>query len=356
MYKRKNITLDSAFKFNQLNKEEHFLREIKQLTNFHLSNCEAYKKIFRKIEIKLNSVNNINQVPFLPVNIFKSFDLMSIDRKDVFKTLISSGTSNSQPSKIYLDKTNSANQIKALSKIGAHYLGNKRIPMLIFDAEKTLKDKISFSARAAAILGFSVFSSEQIFALNNDMSINISTVRNFLKKNLKKNYFLFGFTFIIWEKLFKELKKVDPKIKFKNGILIHGGGWKKMEKLKVNNTFFKKKLKKLFEIKKIHNYYGMVEQTGSIFFECDKCNYFNTHNFSEIIIRNNAFQVAKNNTPGIIQLLSILPSSYPGHSLLTEDLGVIDDRNSCNCSKLGKRFRVIGRVKQAELRGCSDVA
>ena len=76
-----------------------------------------------------------------------------------------------------------------------------------------------------------------------------------------------------------------------------------MEKLKVNNTFFKKKLKKLFEIKKIHNYYGMVEQTGSIFFECDKCNYFNTHNFSEIIIRNNAFQVAKNNTPGIIQLL-----------------------------------------------------
>lgn len=355
MHKRENITLDSAFKFDQSKKEEYFLQEIKQLTNFHLSNCDSYKKIFRKIDIKLNSVNNINQVPFLPVNIFKSFDLMSINKKNVFKILVSSGTSNSKPSKIYLDKTNSANQIKALSKIGAFYLGNKRIPMLIFDAKKTLKDKISFSARAAAILGFSVFSNEQTFALNDDMSINISAVRTFLKKNSKKNYFLFGFTFIIWEKLFKELKKIDSKIKFKNGILIHGGGWKKMEKLKVNNIFFKKELKKLFDIKKIHNYYGMVEQTGSIFFECDKCNYFNTHNFSEIIIRNNEFQVVKNNTLGIIQLLSILPSSYPGHSLLTEDLGIIDDRNSCSCSKLGKRFRVIGRVKQAELRGCSDV-
>ena len=333
MHKRENIIFDSAFKFNQSKKEEYFLKEIKKLTNFHLSNCVSYKKIFKKINLKLNLVNDINQVPFLPVNIFKLFDLMSINKKDIFKTIVSSGTSNNQPSKIYLDKTNSANQIKALSKIGAHYLGNKRIPMLIFDTEKTLKDKISFSARTAAILGFSVFSSEQTFALNNDMSINISAIRNFLKKNSKKNYFLFGFTFLIWEKLFKEIKKLDAKIKFKNGILIHGGGWKKMEKLKVTNIFFKKQLKKLFDIKKIHNYYGMVEQTGSIFFECDKCNYFNTHNFSEIIIRNKEFQVVKNNTPGIIQLLSILPSSYPGHSLLTEDLGIIDDRNSCNCSK-----------------------
>ena len=63
----------------------------------------------------------------------------------------------------------------------------------------------------------------------------------------------------------------------------------------------------------------------------------------------------KNNKSGIIQLLSILPSSYPGHNLITEDLGFIYDKQDCECYVLGKRFRVIGRVKKAELRGCSDV-
>ena len=57
---------------------------------------------------------------------------------------------------------------------------------------------------------------------------------------------------------------------------------------------------------------------------------------------------------GFIQLISLLPSSYPGHSILTEDLGEIVN-NSCECSSLGKKFKVHGRIKKAEIRGCSDI-
>ena len=53
-------------------------------------------------------------------------------------------------------------------------------------------------------------------------------------------------------------------------------------------------------------------------------------------------------------MVSLLPKSYPGHSLLTEDLGVIESVRKSG-RFIGKGLRVIGRVKKAELRGCSDV-
>ena len=49
-----------------------------------------------------------------------------------------------------------------------------------------------------------------------------------------------------------------------------------------------------------------------------------------------------------------LPRSYPGHSLLTEDLGVLLGEDDCPCGRKGKYFKVTGRVPRAEVRGCSD--
>ena len=74
-------------------------------------------------------------------------------------------------------------------------------------------------------------------------------------------------------------------------------------------------------------------------------------------MRKKNFDLAKKNEKGLLQLFSVLPSSYPGHNILTEDIGKIVDNNDCSvCSKLDiKNFKVYGRVKQSEIRGCSDV-
>ena len=61
------------------------------------------------------------------------------------------------------------------------------------------------------------------------------------------------------------------------------------------------------------------------------------------------------NKKGIIQLISLLPTSYPGHNILTEDIGIVHGEDNCSCGLKGKYFSVIGRVKKTELRGCSDV-
>ena len=67
-----------------------------------------------------------------------------------------------------------------------------------------------------------------------------------------------------------------------------------------------------------------------------------------------SFNEIKDGRKGIIQLLSLLPTSYPGHNILTEDMGEIVSSKSCVCSNKGKRFKVYGRNKDSEIRGCSD--
>ena len=57
---------------------------------------------------------------------------------------------------------------------------------------------------------------------------------------------------------------------------------------------------------------------------------------------------------GIIQVLSIIPISYPGHAILTEDIGVLMGEDTCSCGRMGKFFYVVGRVPTAEIRGCGD--
>jgi hypothetical protein len=52
--------------------------------------------------------------------------------------------------------------------------------------------------------------------------------------------------------------------------------------------------------------------------------------------------------------LSLLPHSYPGHSILTEDIGKLVGVDTCPCGRKGKYFKIFGRIKNAEIRGCSD--
>ena len=52
--------------------------------------------------------------------------------------------------------------------------------------------------------------------------------------------------------------------------------------------------------------------------------------------------------------MSLVPTSYPGNSIITEDIGEINGEDNCKCGRMGKYFLVHGRIDNAELRGCSD--
>jgi phenylacetate-coenzyme A ligase PaaK-like adenylate-forming protein len=291
----------------------------------------------------------------MPVRLFKDYDLKSVDQKDVIKTMTSSGTSGQGVSKIYLDRSTASNQTAVLAKILSEFLGKKRLPMLVVDTKSILNNRYSFSARAAGVLGFTMFGYDVTYALNDNMGIDYKTIEKFLGKHEGQDILVFGFTAIIWEHFHKALSISSSvnKLNIKNGILIHGGGWKKLESESVDPSTFRKQLSMSCGIEKIHNYYGMIEQTGSIYMECEK-GFLHCSNFSDVEVLNNGLGKCDQDEEGLVKLYSVLPFSYPGHVILTEDRGEIIGEDSCACGRLGKYFKIHGRVKNAEIRGCSD--
>ena len=342
------------FSLNKKDKIKFFLKEINILNKYHYKHSKEFKKIIDFLNYNLTS-KNLEDLPFLPTRLFKEFKLLSVAPKKIFKVLHSSGTSGQAQSQIYLDKENANNQMKVLSKIMLPITGNERLPMLIVDKNPKNNNDKQLSAKSAAINGFSFFGKNHTYLLNNRNEIDYEVLNNFLNIYGDKKFLTFGFTSIVYENLYKKILVDSLNKNFSNAILIHGGGWKKMEKIRINNLEFKKKLNKKLNIKKIYNYYGLVEQTGSIFFECKFCSCFVASAFSEVLVRDKYLKVIKGGKKGFLQLISLLPSSYPGHSILTEDIGEIVEKENCDCSKHGTRFLVHGRSSQSEVRGCSDI-
>jgi len=349
-----NLLKLDPFSINRKEKNKIFTNQIRSLTFHHYQFCKRYKKIIKNLKFKIKSNNKLENFPMLPVRLFKKFDFKSVSESAIVKKIVSSGTSGKELSKIYLDKKNAHNQVKVLGKIMSTILGNKRLPMLIVDQDPKLLNKSIFNARAAAIYGFSIFGKNYCFLLNEKNKIDYTSLNNFLARYSKEKFLVFGFTSLVYENLIKKISAKSIKSNFKNAILLHGGGWKKLEKLRINNKQFKQKLLNKIKIKDIYNYYGLVEQTGSIFIECKKCGHLVTSVFSDIFIRDREFNIVKNGQKGLIQLLSLLPTSYPGHNILTEDIGEIIDEKDCKCRMNGKHFLVHGRAKESEIRGCSD--
>ena len=342
-----------VFSLNKREKRKIYAPMMNGLVRYHYKRCNAYKKMIDLLGYDLSIEYNLEDIPFIPARLFKYHQLSSIDDTDVVKTLVSSGTTGQSHSVIVLDRENSLNQIRVLAKIVSSLTGKKRIPMLVIDSPSVIKDREKFSARGAGILGFSMLATKVEYALNYDMELDINLVIEFSKKYHGEPVLVFGFTYMIWEFFCKPLINQGKSINLDKAIFLHGGGWKKMTDNAVDNKKFKNTIKKVSDVEHVHDYYGMVEQTGSIFVECDEGN-LHASIFSDIFIRRSDFSICDINEPGIIQVMSLLPTSYPGHSILTEDLGVLIGEDNCSCGKKGKYFHVIGRIKAAETRGCSD--
>lgn len=327
------------------------------LTKHHYEKCKKYRDILDAMGVVPDSVRSYKDIPFLPVRLFKELELKSVEDDEIVKTMTSSGTTGQRVSKIFLDRTTSANQQKTMVKIVNDYTGSNRMPMIILDCPSVVKDRAMFSARGAGILGFSIFGSKRIYALDDEMKLNVDELRSFLEANKGKTILLFGFTFMVWQYFYKELvrlKKQGVEFDLSDGVLIHGGGWKKLVNEAVSPQEFHDMLHDVCGLDRIHDYYGMVEQTGCIYMQCE-CGHLHASIFSDVIVRDpHDFRECEVGERGLLQVVSTIPESYPGHSLLTEDEGIILGEDDCPCGRKGKYFKILGRIKNAELRGCSD--
>ena len=350
------LPLDIArpYEYEDAIKGPALLSILNKLTSWHCRRSAPYAGMIERL-FPADGAQCLNQLPFLPVRLFKSTELRSVPESDVIKTLTSSGTTGQAVSRIYLDRETAIRQTRVLGSIMASFLGRKRWPMVIVDSSDLLADRKRFNARAAGILGFSTYGRDHFYCLDNELSLDAAGLQAWLERHADTPVLLFGFTFVIWQGLYQSALRQGIQLRFPKGsLLLHGGGWKKMLDQQVTNDDFKARLQQQFGIDRVHNYYGMVEQVGSIFMECEH-GHLHSPSYADVIIRDpRTLLPVDDGVQGVIQVLSAIPLSYPGHSLLTEDVGTRHGSDDCPCGRKGSYFSVSGRLPQVEMRGCSD--
>jgi hypothetical protein len=342
------------FSLAQADKEQRLTSLLGRLTDRHREGCPAYAQLLRVLHPNLAPAARLEEIPFVPVGLYKSHKLVSVPEEQVFRVLTSSGTTGQGPSRIYLDRETAGLQSAALVHTLGSVLGTARLPMLILDTESILTGSRRFSARAVGILGLMSFGRRHTYLLDDELRMVPGRLEAFLDQFGGQPFLMFGFTYLAWQALYEQLAPQAHDLS--KGILIHSGGWKKLTDRELSPVEFRSRLREHCGLTAIYNFYGMVEQVGSVFLEgADDCLY--ASNFSDVIVRDPiTWQPVPDGQTGVIQVLSALPQSYPGHSILTEDLGVIVERDRESGRRRGKAFRVLGRVPRAEVRGCSDTA
>ena len=344
----------APYSLNKEEKEAILLDELKERIHFHYDNCMKYKRYLDSIQFNIDMCKKVSDIPFIPVRVFKEIELKSITDDEVFKVMTSSGTTNQAKSNIYLDKNNAILQQKVLLRLLSDFIGKKRLPMLIVDSQDTIKNRSLFSARAATIMGLEFAASKKVFALDSDMRLNFEVVKEFLRLYGSSSFLILGFTFMVWKHLFDEIDEKEYDFDMSKGILLTGGGWKKLTDQAVSREEFKARGKRLCGLSRYVDHYSMAEQSGSIYCECE-CGHLHASVYSDVFARRfEDCSVCPIGEQGIIQVVSVVPHSYPGNSLLTEDVGAVLGEDDCPCGRKGKYIKINGRLKNAEIRGCSD--
>jgi phenylacetate-coenzyme A ligase PaaK-like adenylate-forming protein len=322
--------------------------------------CPPYERFLRRLGRAPADWTTLGDATPLPVSMFKKFLLAAVPPEKVVRQLVSSSTTGQEPSRIIIDKTTAFRQARALASILKEHLGGQRRPYLVLDARESAAEGDTLTARGAAIRGVGNFASETVYGMNKSASGELVAdwprIEDFFHLYGEEPILLFGFTFMVWTRFVEEGERLGKKFQASKAQLLHSGGWKKLIEKAVAKEEFSRRTSAVVGCgeKAILDFYGMVEQVGTVFVDCEAGNK-HAPAFADVLIRRPyTLELVNVGETGIIEVISVLPTSYPGQVLITEDQGMLMGVDDCPCGRLGAYFRFTKRIEQAEARGCGD--
>jgi Acyl-protein synthetase, LuxE len=339
-------------------RDAEFIDEMNDLTRFHMRASPKLARIWRDWQ----PANSTPELPFLHVGIFKSLDFTQEGVAVSFgRTLESSSTTGSQPSRIPLDAESSRLQSLSVSSILRSFIGPGKRPLLIVDAAQSLRTRGTIPARAAAALSLRPLASDLFFLLPASMDsseISVSAFERALDscRGDSRELLVYGFTWALWQawQSVQRLPNLSARLAETRITFLHSGGWKKLENCKVTRQEFDSRLaSSAAPGSRVVDFYGLVEQVGIVY---PLCEYGSRHVpvWADVLVRDSRTLETLTNQPGQLALMNCLAKGAPYQSILTEDIGRIIPKQ-CPCGRSGRRFELLGRLPKAEVRGCANV-
>jgi len=312
--------------------------------------------------VDFRSADTIADLPYLPVGVFKANPpLALVAASEIKRTLTSSATSGQTPSRVVLDAATARRMTKGVITIIRDFIGPARRPYLVIDLPENLAAQAELGARGAAIQGQGSFATETVSCLCRnqlgDSDVDLEKLLACIEKWKETEVLVYGFTYVIWTHLVQPLQRQGITLGMPNVHVLHSGGWKRLEQQAVTKDAFRRDLASVFgcSADRVIDYYGMVENVGVVYPDCERGNK-HVPAFAEVIVRN-ALTLApvEAGQQGLVQVCSVLPTSFPGFLVLTDDMAEIIDYDGCPCGRRGTYFRFARRVPKVEIRGCGNL-
>lgn len=358
-----DLLAQPLYELPQADKRARLLSALLEVTQFHYDHCEPYRKLCRARNVVPADVSRIEDLPYLPTSFFKRQLLVSVPDEKVVREVRSSATTSGTSSRMGLDRETSRRQTKCFTKTIVDRIGNDRRRFIVLDEPDTIERSAVVSARSSTIksLLFMASSADAVLmADGSDLRLDTDRFHALLEEVCRAGepVILFGFTFVLYTFVVRPMLAENRHYELPEGSqVIHIGGWKKLEADKVTPQRLIDECCRVFGVegKDVVDIYGFTEQAGLIYPSCQS----GTRHcpiWAELVVRDPVtLEPLPSGREGLLQFLTPIQTSYPGHSVLTEDVGIVEGVDDCPCGRKGTTFKLIGRAPDAEVRGCGDI-
>jgi hypothetical protein len=313
-----------------LKTEEEFNEACISVFNQQIKNITVYKEFVEGLKVNTNTINHYRQIPFLPIQFFKSHAIISDESKSEI-TFTSSGTTGSVTSAHFVENVNLYEE-SYLTAFNRFYGDIADWCILALLPNYSEREGSSLIYMVDDLIQKSKHHNSGYF-LHNHEDLHHTLLQ---LKAKKQKTLLIGVTYALLD--FVEKKAIDfPKL-----TVMETGGMKGKRKEMVREELHQV-LCAGFGIEKIHSEYGMTELLSQAYSKGDGI--FDCPPWMKILIRdtNDPLTLIDNNKTGginVIDLANINSCSF----IATQDLGKIIKNDS---------FEVLGRFDNSDIRGCN---
>lgn len=313
-----------------INSEKEFKAVSLAVFNYQWTNNSVYQQFCNYLKINPNEIKSIEQIPFLPIEFFKSHPIKtgSFEAEQVF---LSSGTTGMTPSKHFVKDVELYEM--SFTKAFFHFYGNiKDYCVLALLPSYIEREGSSLVYMVEKLIHLSNHQKSGFFLKNEQKLIKILQK---LIKNEQKTM-LIGVSFALLD--LAEKYQLD----LSQLIIMETGGMKGRRE-ELTRSELHSIYKKSFNVSEIHSEYGMTELLSQAYSKGNGI--FTTPNWMKILVRdiNDPFSFVENNKTGginVIDLANINSCSF----VATQDLGKKITKNE---------FEVLGRFDNSDIRGCN---
>lgn len=310
--------------------EEVFSGLAMEIFRYQAIKCAPYAKYMELLGVDTNRIMSIDEIPFLPVKLFKNNTIYS-HKETPQKVFTSSATSGMTPSnhpvadlslyklsftrafRMFYDSPEKFNILALLPS----YL-EREGSSLVYMAEHLIKESKSESS------GFYLYD-------HNKLAYTLEKLRFSDRKTI-----LLGVSFAL-----VDFAK-SHKIEFPELIVMETGGMKGRGE-ELSREEIHAAIKNSFGVARVHSEYGMAELLSQAY--SDGNGLFRTPHWMKFLLRDftNPLKILKKGDRGglnIIDLANINSCSF----IETEDIGI---------KEAGNLWRIPGRIQNSEIRGCN---